>query len=233
VPGPARTAYVWSVIAARDLGNRRRYGRAAPRTFERIWIDPSACEQRIQGFDERRSGRVVDGDWDLDNPPTDELPKIEFCRLHWEAGVPWAETGMFEYLLERIDRQGAPLYGCRTRADLVQRYESLDRVFEQVREEGRLRTRDELDAGAIRERGGIFVHIGRWGQPVFAKEGCHRLAMARALALPTVPAQVGTVHPEALGIWRQRYTTPPAGADARRVVSVEEAGPRARLPRQP
>jgi hypothetical protein len=232
VPRRARTAYLWSVVAARDLENRRRYGRGAPHTFERIWIDPAGCEQRVQGFDDRRSGRVVGGDWDLDNPPTDELPKMAFCRLHWEAGVPWEDTGMFDYLLERIERQDRSLYGCRTLDDLRLRYQMLDDVFEQVRREGRLRTRDEVEAGAIRERGGIVVHIDRWGQPVFAKEGCHRLAMARALDLRSVPAQVGIVHPDALDTWRAHLAEPDGGSrpmPARR----EGTAVRARLPRQP
>jgi hypothetical protein len=210
-----RNLVLWGGVLCRDLSGLRRWGRRAPRAHQRIWLDPATCRQRlITTLDGVRSGSVLDGDWDLDAGPVEEVPRIEFCRLHWEEGVPWSSTGVYEYLLDRIERSGNALYGCRTRAELVARYEHLDRVFDTVRREGRLRTRSEMDPHALRERGGILMHLDRSGQPLFGKEGCHRLAMARVLGLPAVPAEIGVVHAAALDTWRDAYSDETRAAGA-------------------
>jgi len=104
-----------------------------------------------------------------------------------------------------IALHGGRFDGCETLEDVVRRYERLDEVFDQVRREGRLRTAAEL-GGSFRERGGVYVHIGRHSQPVFSLRGNHRLAIARILSLSLMPAQLGVVHPEALPNWRRTYS---------------------------
>jgi uncharacterized ParB-like nuclease family protein len=63
-----------------------------------------------------------------------------------------------------------------------------------------------------RERGGILVHVDREGRPVYnGWSGCHRLAIARHLALPTVPVSVGVVHADAVRSWRDGLRAPTGG----------------------
>lgn len=190
-----------------DVGSIRRYGRHAPLRFQRIWFDPTECVRRTESFQTYRwAGRVMGGDWDLDSVPVEDHPIFRACRLHWEHGVPWAETGIYEWQLERIERLGAPIDGCSNREQIIERYDDLDRVFAEVRAEGRLRTRSELPGRLHRERGGIRINIGRRGEPIFCWAGHHRLAMARALRLERVPGQLHVIHPDALAVWRGRFT---------------------------
>lgn len=185
------------------LGDRRRHGSATPRRHELIRVDPLACSRATLYFHKAYSGAIRAGDWDRDARPIDELDRMRFCRSHWEDGVPWEDTGAYEYVLDRIREKGRPIDGCRDLDDVRRRYERLDRVFDQVRREGRLRTQAEMRPRAFREYGGIYFSVGRDGEVIFTGYGHHRLAMARVLGLASVPGAIGYVHPAAMPDWRR------------------------------
>ena len=188
----------------RDFAARVRHGRGAPRQFERIWIRPRDVE-RVGPRDGYRSGEVRDGSWDLDGPSFDELPKVIACRAHWIEGVPWDETGIYDFVLAGIQRSGRPEAGCWTRDDLVDRYRALDATFAAVARARRLKTRRELIGRfprTFREKGGINIHVDRMCTPMFANGGTHRLVMAQVLELGVIPAAIGLVHAQALPAWR-------------------------------
>ena len=180
----------------RDAYNVLRYGRAAPRTDERLWVDPASITQTLHAF-RARSGTVVRS-W----PPTEVWPladhlHVQFAVAHWRDGIPWPETGVYEYMQERIERRGRQ-DGCRNRDDVVRRYEDLDELYATVSRERRLRTRAELDPSAHREDGGIFVHVGPAGEVLIGESGKHRLTIAQLLELPVIPVRVGHVHVDAI-----------------------------------
>lgn len=110
-------------------------------------------------------------------------------------GVPWAETGAFDRMMAKIRVKGSA-DGCHDLESVIRRYEALDSVFEEVRAEGALRpagppfSRDH-------KQNGLLVHFGRGAEPIFGLGGCHRMAIAIVLELPTVPVLVGRVHPTA------------------------------------
>lgn len=197
-----------------DLYRMARHGLFAPRWSERIWIDPMECTRAVAVFPRNATGHVVGGDWDLRTSGIDSIPKIRMARLHWQDGVPWADTGAYDYMMARIGERGR-LDGCRTLDDVVRRYEALDRIFAVVSREGRMLSRAELPGRSLREKGGIFVHIGRDNQPIFGIGGCHRLAMAQILGLSRIPAQLGVLHPLSLSTWRS-LRIPPSSGSARR-----------------
>ena len=88
---------------------------------------------------------------------------------------------------------------CASRDDILNRYESLDRVFEETRRRGRLLSKAELPDFFRREHGGILIHIDRNGAPLRAASGgIHRLAIAQILELPEIPVQIGAVHRDAV-----------------------------------
>lgn len=192
---------------AQDVRGSLRWGSAAPRVAERVWIDPRRCTTYRYGLPRSRSGTVQGGSWDQPQISLSESQNFQACELHWIEGVPWADTGIFAYLHALIARKGSA-DGCTTHAELVERYEQLDRVFATVQSEGRLRTRAELDPAGFRESGGVYVHFDRTGTPVFGGGGHHRLAMARILELPVMPVQVGVVHRDGLDTWRSRLPDP-------------------------
>jgi hypothetical protein len=121
-------------------------------------------------------------------------PRIKYCFEHWDNGVPWEHTGAYE------------VYAAQTGANIdkvVTRYKKLDRIFETVRSEKRLRSREELNPKNFRETGGVRINIGPSGELIFIDGGHHRLAMALILELPVIPAQVGCISRDSLREFRK------------------------------
>jgi hypothetical protein len=211
-----RGAHVWLTkrrltVLGHDTLAVARHGRRVARRYERVWLPPESIHRALVHdlARSRSSGRVLSGDWDRVTRPVEQAPHVRQGLLRWRDGLPWEETGAYADLRAHIDASGGRHQG-RTSRDIVDRYAELDRIFAQVSEEGRLRTSTELDPRAIRESAGILLHVGRDGRPLFnGSGGCHRLAMALALQLPTVPAQVGAVHASAPIDWRQRIAAGP------------------------
>jgi hypothetical protein len=98
--------------------------------------------------------------------------------------------------------------GCHSLADVRRRFDELDAVFERIQTTGRLSTRAELDPTNFREVGGVLMHIGLNGEPVFSGAGCHRFAMALLLKQP-FPAQLGVVHASGLTRLKDMLAPPP------------------------
>jgi hypothetical protein len=182
----------------RWLANVIRFGKAAPRPNERIWIDPADVRYALGGLPVR-SGYVVDRWPPADPVPFDEHVHVRFALAHWRDGVPWEETGAYDYMLEQIASRGRQ-DGCFDVDDVRRRYERLDALFETVRREGRLRTRSELDPDVRDEDGGILVHIGPAGEPAIGDSGKHRMTIAKLVGLEVVPARIGYVHRDAIGL---------------------------------
>jgi hypothetical protein len=190
----------------RDQQNRWRHKAPLARYGQTIWVDPAQCQRFLWPEDFRdffgirpraSSAQVVDR-WPDDRLyPLVSHDKLRYCLRHWRDGMSWFDAGAMTWMLGKIQASGGHYDECSTFADVVRRFESLDSVFEQAQRRGRLATRSELDPHAFREVGGILMHLGPKGEPVFAGAGCHRLAMALMLKRP-FPAQLGVVHVDGL-----------------------------------
>lgn len=53
------------------------------------------------------SGAVLGGDWPHLAFPLEYDEKFGSCWAHWNGGLPWAETGIYEYLIQRIAENGS------------------------------------------------------------------------------------------------------------------------------
>lgn len=148
---------------------------------------------------------VVGGDWPDRCRPVEDREPFRSCVRRWRDGLSWEATGAYDLYLSLIDKRQAPVDGCSTREDLRQRFDQLDRLFDQVEQEGQLRTRSELPGASFRELGGVLVHIDNDVRPVFGRVGWHRFAIAKILDLEVAPAVIGVVHPDALATWRSSY----------------------------
>jgi len=184
-------------IYLRDLKNILTYGLSAPRYNELIWIDPKEVNYmidreevlRVSGVHRSNASGVVI-DWnDVKNikPITDEF-RIRYCYEHWKNGKTWEELGVIEHM------KSAKKYKNWPYAKIKNRFSMLDKTFDQVKKEGRLKTRKEINSNNFRESAGILIHIGKEGKPYFGGSGFHRLAMAKVLKLERIPAYVGLVH---------------------------------------
>ncbi|WP_370203945.1 hypothetical protein [Salipiger bermudensis] len=191
--------------ALRDLWTRLRFGPGAPLSDECIFVRPGdvrhvyAPDKSASApvFKRRHSGLVRGGDWDLSREPLPETRAMRVVRDHFVHGMSWAETGIVDYHLAIIAKKGVS-EGLRSTEDIMARYETFDRVFEEAQRTGRLRTRRELPGYFRREHEGIYFHIARDGEPLRGGVGRHRFAIASILGLASVPAQLGVIHPEAL-----------------------------------
>ncbi|SNR26532.1 hypothetical protein [Puniceibacterium sediminis] len=189
--------------ALRDWWNRVLYGPDAPLSDECIYVRPRdviygyAKDAGKRPLRRHESGRVVDGDWDLQRYSLESHLKLDSSRMHFVEGVPWEQTPLYDSLMRAISKGHTP-DGCATREDVLARYAALDRVFEDVQRLGRLLTRAEMPEYFRREHGGILIHLGRDGTFLRASGGMHRFAIAKILDLPEIPAQLGVVHPQAL-----------------------------------
>jgi hypothetical protein len=191
----------------RDVPNFCRFGPGAPRYVERIWVDAASCDWHMpRGVAtsylgvpqwEDASAVVTEAPWPQALlVPVTQIPKFRFCIAHWVHGVSWRETGAYEYMQAVIARKGRS-DGCQTMADVVARYDALDRIFEEACREKRLRPRQEVHPGNWREQGGPMFHLGPHGALYYADGGTHRFAIARILNL-RMPARLGCVHRSAL-----------------------------------
>lgn len=175
-----------------DGKNRKIYGDGAPRFAELLWIPTASLTNSLKLGSSKNSARIIHHWPGSSVVPVSELPSIRACLAHWRHGVPWEETGIFQQMLEKIDADGK-VDRLRTRDDVEERYRNLEALYSKVAAAGGLSPRGELIPGNFREEGGILVHIGPEGEPFFGKKGHHRLAMALALELEYIPAQLGVV----------------------------------------
>lgn len=189
----------------RDLLNRVQAGSDAPKAQERIWIDPREVDRIYTrnpdvtpDFRRRHSGMVIGGDWDRMTEPLDRSWKIAACLKRFTTGMDWEETGVFDRMQAMIRTRG-PFDSCRNIDDIKARYRDIDHLHHRIKSTG---YRDDTIRffGTPRLPGGVFVHIDRTGAPIFGAIGNHRMAIARALGLSRIPAQLGVVHPDALRI---------------------------------
>ena len=170
-------------------------------SWTRISVDPKADEHpRFRRPKYRLAGRVFGGDWDRTADDVTESTVYRSFRAHFEEGVPWERTDFYAEMLAVI-AAGAEQWGCRSEADLRQRCEQLDGIYERMATEG-YRTQNELyerGHSASPHRiyrvvwGEIAVHVGRDGEFVF-QDGRNRLAIARLLGLDSIPVVILVRH---------------------------------------
>lgn len=148
----------------------------------------------------RNLGSVKAGNWDLH---TDE----EFTSLHasfkshFEDGVPWEQTELFNDAMAKISNGEYTLRMCTTKDEVLQRCSEIDELYEKIKEEGykSQAALGEYDTKLSRLGNEIQVDIGRDGSLLFV-EGRHRLSIAKILDIETVPVVVVCRHKE----WMER-----------------------------
>lgn len=201
-----RTRLLPTVITS---GNIVRFGFRSPRFGQKIWINPQECYHsvdpaRVKPFLRGipyglASGIVLTEDIPFkESIPVEQVPKVRACIEHWVRGVPWKDTGVFQHMKKRILERGS-FDGCSSEDDILARYENLDSLFETIKSNG-TDTLTDLQEKILSEDGGIRIHIGPKGKPYLGLIGCHRFAIALILGLNVIPARIGLIHINALGL---------------------------------
>ncbi len=167
-----------------------------------IFVSPDDIqfENTLLEKSQLQPGRVYGGSWDTSRVRFEETKTYRAVADHFVHGVDWAETEQYQHSLEKI-RGGGESRGSTTPAELERRYETLETIYDDIRENG-YRTQRELLAErpeATRELvndgvdvtlNEISVCIGRDGTFYRQGSGRHRLAIAKILDLPEIPVQV-------------------------------------------
>ena len=176
-----------------------------PGRFELLFADPfeiaSICvSPGRRPFDSplARWLGIAPGEWDLHVAELSGRGKSVALRKRFVEGAAWEETGIYDIIRRAIARKGGVFDGCRTQADIVARYDRIDRLYAEVREEGRMRTPWEIEPQPKAQRNGIRVRMARDGRLLFAGRGHHRLAVGKALRLRHVPVALEIAHPNAV-----------------------------------
>jgi len=174
---------------------------------ELIWVDPKKCVTFLDdsyfkeyfGLRLRQASGLVVNTWpERYVRSIKEHPKVVYCLSHWIGGKTWREAGAVDFMLENIALSPSGCVDdCQNELEVLERFFALDKVWLAVQNKGRLLTRKEIFPNNFREIGGILIHLGPGGVPIFSGAGCHRFAMALALGKP-FPAQLGCVHISAL-----------------------------------
>jgi hypothetical protein len=176
-----------------DTWNGVRYGPAAPRFAERLWVDTATVRTYIPGGTVWRSARVREA-WPEDrHVPVDEDPVYRSAVAHWCDGLSWEESGEIDRVMATIERFGKHAWQT-TREDVLLRCAQLDEMFEVIERERRIREQSEVDPKAFRQLGGISMHVGPNGEPIRSHNGRHRFAIARILGITPIPVRVAEVH---------------------------------------
>ncbi|MDZ5810495.1 hypothetical protein U4E84_03900 [Halorubrum sp. AD140] len=147
---------------------------------------------------------VLGGGWDKNLPKFEDIFPYDAFEDHFDRGVPWDETSMPAFV-ERLLNVGKTWGGCSTVEEIDERYRELDRLYEQIKNNGYRTQRDLMqtdDDTALSPLGEswdepeayeIVVDIGRDGELIF-EDGRHRLAIAKLLDLDKIPVSVLVRH---------------------------------------
>jgi hypothetical protein len=207
----AERVKLYKVAIIRDINNKINYGKNAPRFAEKIYVNPLDCKKAVDesalknelnvSSSRMASGKIIETSKPFEESfPVKKIKKIQFCIEHWEKDLSWKEVGAYDYMKKIIQANEKPVDGCFDMKDIINRYQKLDKIFNQIKREGELKPVQELDDFYFREFGGIYVHIGPDREPYLGMGGLHRFAIAMILELDEIPAQVGVVHKDALDI---------------------------------
>jgi hypothetical protein len=165
--------------------------KAIPDPFKVIYISPREINRYSSKFKAWEGiGKILGGDWDKKARPIEEFTKYQAVKKHFCYGVSWEETGIIDHLLRRLsEEKRTNIDGCRNREELIDRYNGIDELYEDLKNEGYQEKKNHrMDY--------ISVHIARDGEFIFDRNGCHRLSVAKILNLKKIPVSVRARHKE-------------------------------------
>lgn len=196
------------------LALRARYVRArlAHRSLdvdplERQWVDPNRIT-RVTGeiaptapgayhlerndpirYEDVGFGAVLGGDWDRGAATVEDFTEHDAMRRRFHEGVPWAETALVRGHRERI-AAGHRSFGVSTAEGLRHRCRQVEDLYRSIEADG-YRPREFGRDDRLHE---VRVNLGRDGEPLFNREGRHRLLAARLLDVDEIPVLVVARH---------------------------------------
>ena len=217
---PTARAYWWAAPKYYYLKRGRtleKHGIEDP--FEPRYVSP----ERISEFSDRGQiregvlndiGTIRNGDWDVRDRDPDDLgqyaPTLEETVLyqsletHFNDGVAWEETEIYDRVFNAVVNEGRRYHGCEAASDVDQHFREIDDVYESIKKNGYMTQRERrtpkpsLDEpfGYINERVmEVSVDVARDGTLLLV-DGRHRLSIAKILGLDELPVTIIVWHEE-------------------------------------
>lgn len=184
-------ALLWAQHVKR-MRAKRRHAVLDPRRL--VFVDPNALTEYYSHATIAKSanslgmlrlsvGTVSGGDWDLEPSRLHDLRV--FAAVHARVhGAEWHETQLPDVVARRPRFAGLG-------AEAVGSYlDKVDRMIEAIRSRG-YKSQRELRSGRPWDE--VLVAVARTGEIRFV-DGRHRLAIAQALSLPSIPVLVTLRH---------------------------------------
>ena len=193
-----------------------RYGLRAPRLFESVLVDPRQVSSWVSLGEPlwRGSGLIRGGTWHESAEPIETNATLRYARMRFVDRMDWEE--IYEQLVAgrgaptaemmAVARLGDPRPAVREAA--ADRLRWFDELFSSVSRSRRLEARSSVAGWRFREHGGVCMHFGLSGRPIFGARGNHRFAIAYLLQLSQIPVVVGLVHGDVARSWRDTLVQP-------------------------
>ncbi len=171
--------------------------------FSVVRINPSEVQRFASGVDKwKHMGEVRPGDWDLREKPLETSNKYRSILDRFQNETPWEKTDIYQDTVERIDAGASYWNRCRTRDQLTERTEYVEKLYKTIRDDG-FKSQSELQDTDVRSlllsrtfdrsKSDVAVAIGRNGEFLLV-DGRHRMAISHILNLDKIPVRVVVRH---------------------------------------
>lgn len=183
----------------RMLKNRRRYDAVADPT-KIVWVPAADIQEKISLSSRwKLAGSIEGGDWDRNTTSLNEHYKFEAVKERFSENKSWEETGIIDKITEMAERRDG-FDDCNDRVDVVQRYETMDEMYESLKENGydmskHISNPKWYNPITIQAIDHPMVCIGRNGDLLLTPGGFHRVSMAHLLEIE-IPVWVVKRHRE-------------------------------------
>lgn len=184
--------------------------RILPQKFTDAKIDKMIyIETRKIEFNARKQprmfGRVVSGDWDIQDEGGVARLRYKSIKNHFENNTPWRETDYYNMWEQKVSNNSDNWRGFDKPEMINDYFTKIDKLYDNIRDNGYLTQRYLLaQDGVSTTRANndavhpllneVGVNIGRDGQYIFSQGGLHRLSIAKVLEISQIPVSVRVRH---------------------------------------
>lgn len=143
------------------------------------------------------------GDWDVQSTiDIDDFVIYKSIDSIINGKVEWEDTELYQWIVDGLNK-GEVKWACNSLKACNQRGQYIINLYDDIKRIGKILLRDEvLKRDDLKSRSTYLVNddiqvvIGRTGEILFAKNGSHRLCIAKILGFNTVPVKVYKRHTE-------------------------------------
>jgi len=171
-----------------------------------VWVEPNDINyctgtissgpnqfhlDHIDGFTAKSMfGAVMSGDWDQSKTKFSDLAVCLAIQQRINNKINWEQTYLYQRHVSLLEQKGVS-FGRESKKGLEQKIKETDYIIQNIKQMG-YKSQYELGTGQPLQE--ICVNIGRDGEFLFNGGGRHRLAIAQALELESVPVLIKIRH---------------------------------------